>query len=126
MSDLERGADPPEHLSPAAAGWWACAVLANRLGERERLLLTAAAESWDRANAARRIVDAEGEVTFDRFGQPRAHPAVAVERDARAAFAKTMREMELQPEAPSDSAVDQLRRQREERQAALRGSNDAA
>ena len=65
-------------------------------------LLTLAAEAWDRGQEARQILDAEGITTVDRFGQARAHPAVAIERDARLASARLMRELDLDAEpAPS-------------------------
>jgi len=54
-----------------------------------------AAEAWDRSQEARETAEREGAYYEDRFGQPKAHPAVAVERDSRIAFARLMRELDL-------------------------------
>lgn len=66
-------------------------------------LLTLAAEAWDRCTEARERIAEEGLTIKDRFGQLRAHPAVAIERDSRLAFARLIRELQLdveEPEAP--------------------------
>lgn len=61
-------------------------------------LLQLACEAWDRAADARRQLEVDGAVYRDRFGAPRAHPAVAIERDARLAFAKLVRQLDLEGE----------------------------
>jgi phage terminase small subunit len=63
-------------------------------------LLTLAGEAWDRAAEARERIAADGAYAEDRFGQLRAHPAIAVERDARLAFARLIRELALDDEEP--------------------------
>jgi hypothetical protein len=50
-------------------------------------LLQAAAEAWDRLQEAREVLRKDGTYVEGRYGK-RAHPAVAVERDSRIAFAR--------------------------------------
>ena len=58
-------------------------------------LLTLACEAHDRATTTRELIDKEGIVTTDRFGQRITHPAVAVERDSRAAYARLVKQLDL-------------------------------
>jgi hypothetical protein len=59
-----------------------------------------AAESWDRAQQAREEIDRAGAYYTDRLGEPRAHPAVGVERDSQIRFARLVRELNLEDAAP--------------------------
>jgi P27 family predicted phage terminase small subunit len=61
-------------------------------------LLEAACSSYQRAEDARVIVRREGLTVKDRFGQWKAHPACAVERDARAQMISALRALKLSPE----------------------------
>jgi len=87
--------EAPAHLSGDARQWWDAVVNEYLFTPSELRLLQAASEAWDRAQQARLQVDAEGAVVLDRLGQSRAHPAVAIERDSRAAFARLLRELNL-------------------------------
>jgi hypothetical protein len=58
-------------------------------------LLRSALEAHMRARRCRVVIDRDGEVTKDRFGQVRAHPLLSGERDARAAFLASMRALNL-------------------------------
>jgi len=68
------------------------------LEEHHVRLLTLAAEAWDRAQEARVALAQHGTTYTDRFGQPRARPEVNIERDARIAFARLLRELDLDGE----------------------------
>jgi phage terminase small subunit len=58
-------------------------------------LLRLVCESHDRAQRAKRMIDAEGEVFVDRFGQRRPHPAVRIEHSARMAMLAGLRSLNL-------------------------------
>lgn len=89
---------PPAHLSASMRAWWRQVVADYDLEPHHLLLLAQACEAHDRATQAREQVDAAGPVTTDRFGQLRAHPAVQIERDSRAAFARLVRQLDLEGE----------------------------
>lgn len=91
-------ASPPAHLSLYARELWQRLLNDYHLDDAAGLaLVRAACESFDRAEAARATVAAEGAIVRDRFGQARAHPAITVERDARAQLVAAVRAMRLQP-----------------------------
>lgn len=92
----------PEHLSASARTWWASVIDEYDLGPHHVELLTLAAEARDRAEQARRLIEAEGLIVPTTTGGTKTHPAVAVERDSRIAFARLLRELDLDAEAASD------------------------
>lgn len=63
-------------------------------------VLTLAAESWDRKEAARQAVVREGLTFSDRFGSPKPRPEVAIQRDAEIVFARLLRELKLDIDPP--------------------------
>ncbi len=68
-------------------------------------LLTLAAESFDRAAECRRVIQKEGLISKDRYGQPRLHPAADEERRAKALFASLLKQLNLDvgdPEAEEE------------------------
>ena len=88
----------PAHLRDSTRCWWR-AVVADYVLEGHHLkLLTLAGESWDRCSQAREALASGGLIFEDRFGQPHARPEVAIERDSRLAFARLMRELDLDVE----------------------------
>jgi len=92
----------PSHLSRASAAWWRRVVGTYALEEHHERLLTLAAEAYDRASEARETLAAEGTYFTDRFGTPKSHPATSIERDARLAFARLIRELDLDGEPLPD------------------------
>jgi len=92
----------PQHLRKATAEWFLGVLAEFELDNHHRKLLTLAAEAWDRCEAAREIIDKEGLIVLDRFGQQKAHPAFAIERDSRVGFCRTLRELGLDVDAPAD------------------------
>jgi P27 family predicted phage terminase small subunit len=94
---------PPEHLSESTAGWWRQVMRDYALEPHHQRLLQMACEAWDRSQQARAEIAAHGAVTFkDERGAIKAHPAVAIERDARVAFARLVRELDLDTGAPAE------------------------
>jgi P27 family predicted phage terminase small subunit len=94
-----RGPNPPEHLSEDGAAWWRAVNRDYALEPHHLRLLQSACESWDRAQAARALVDAEGITVADRYGGSKAHPAIAVERDARSSLMRALKLLDLDAES---------------------------
>jgi hypothetical protein len=65
-------------------------------------ILVKTAEAWDRSEQAREAL-VDGLTVVDRYGTPKAHPCVAIERDSRTAFFRGLRELALDIDAPSDT-----------------------
>lgn len=93
---------PPSHLSADTAAWWQAVTADFTLEPHHVRLLRLACEAWDRGQQAREALTTHGTTFVDRFGQPRARPEVAIERDARIAFARLMRELALDVEGPAE------------------------
>lgn len=92
---------PPAHLSPAARAWWSSIYRVYAMEPPHLRVLTAACESWDRCEQARQELAAAGALTYaDRNGIFRSHPAVAIERDARAAFRSALKQLRLDEDEP--------------------------
>lgn len=88
--------NPPKHLTAPARRWWTQMQREYGITDAGGLsLLAAAADAWERAREARELVAKDGAVTVDRFGQQVAHPAVAIERGARAQFLQAMKLLNL-------------------------------
>jgi phage terminase small subunit len=82
--------------------WWRSVLADYEFGDHHLKILEAAADAWDRLTAARDILLREGLTVPGKDG-PKAHPAVAIERDARAAFARLVRELDLDGAAPPEA-----------------------
>lgn len=93
----------PGHLTRDTAAWWRSTVAEYEDMEPHHVrLLTLACEAWDRAEQARLLLAEHGITFTDRYGQPRARPEVNIERDARIAFARLLRELDLDGEPEPD------------------------
>ncbi|WP_409363397.1 P27 family phage terminase small subunit [Bradyrhizobium sp. AUGA SZCCT0274] len=95
----------PSHLAEPTRNWWRSVIKAYQLEPHHLRLLQLAGESWDRSQEARMILAKDGVVVTDDRGNVRAHPAVAIERDSRIAFARLVRELDLDTEPPSSDRV---------------------
>ena len=99
----------PQHLSASTRHWFESVCKSYELEPHHLKLLTLAAEAWDRTQQARTIIDSEGITFLDRFDQPKARPEIGIERDSRLAFARLVRELDLDTEAtPEASRPPQL------------------
>jgi P27 family predicted phage terminase small subunit len=93
----------PRHLKPATRRWWESVVSAWELAGHHVRLLTLAAESWDRCAEAREQIARDGLTVETKAGGPRLHPCVRVETDSRLAFARLLRELDLDISPPTES-----------------------
>jgi phage terminase small subunit len=91
---------PPKHLKPATKRWFIHITENYELEPHHVRLLILAAQAWDRAEQAREALARHGLTFEDRFGAPHARPEVALERDSRIAFARLVRELDLDVSAP--------------------------
>jgi P27 family predicted phage terminase small subunit len=94
---------PPSHLSQSTRNWWRTCVKSYELEDHHLRLLQAAAECWDRLQQARALVARDGLTVTDDRGNVRAHPAIAIERDARVGFARLLRDLDLDVEPPANN-----------------------
>jgi phage terminase small subunit len=90
-----------KHLRPATRRWVRETAGEYVLEPHHERLLVLAGEAWDRCEQARETLAQEGLVAYDRFGQSRSHPCIAVERDSRIAFARLLRDLGLDDEGPA-------------------------
>jgi P27 family predicted phage terminase small subunit len=93
---------PPAHLSEAMRAWWR-QVMADYVFDAHHLrLLECACDSWDRMVQARETLREEGLTVETAHGGKKKHPASDIERDARLAFARLLRELDLDAEPPAE------------------------
>ncbi len=105
MKNLTVKPKPPAHLSEAARKWWKKITEEFIFETPDALLiLETALECFDRQRVAREIVDKEGPIISDRFGQKKQHPATIVERDAKMAMLRAFRQLGLDVIAPGQAA----------------------
>jgi phage terminase small subunit len=90
----------PAFLQPATQDWWTSVVTRWDLEPHHIRLLTLAAIAWDRHEEARALLARDGLVTATKDGGSRCHPAVKIESECRIAFARLIRELDLDLEAP--------------------------
>ena len=100
---LQTGPKPPKNLSAEAKRWWKKIVSGWELDDAGFLVLENALESFDRMRQAQEMLAKVGLVTTDRFGQQKVHPAVLVERDAKAGLLRALRALNLQIEPLHDT-----------------------
>ena len=95
---------PPAHLKPATRDWFSHVLSEYELDQHHIRLLTLAAESWDRGQEARQAIQTHGITYVDRFGAPRKRPEISIEAESRIAFARILRELDLDVEPPSPTS----------------------
>ena len=102
----------PAHLDPATARWWRAVLREYALEDHHVRLLTLAGEAWDRTQQARAALQQHGLTFEDASGNPRPRPEVAIERDSRTAFARLIRELDLDHTTLPESRPPGLRSNR--------------
>jgi P27 family predicted phage terminase small subunit len=93
----------PKHLAAPTRAWWDSVIEQYQLEPHHLKLLQLAAEAWDRCQEARETLARDGLIVTSSKGGICAHPCVAIERDARLAFARIIRELDLDAGAPSEA-----------------------
>lgn len=102
---MKNSRNAPPGLSVAARGWWKKLIAEYEIADQAGLLLLQTAlEAFDRMKQAQKLIKQDGAVVNDRFGQPRAHPAATIERDARAAMLSALKALNLDLEPLRDGA----------------------
>jgi hypothetical protein len=92
----------PAHLGDAGRELWASIQAGYEISDPGgKQLLQTAAEAADRIASVRQQIDEQGELLTIR-GIPRVHPLCAVERDARAALIRALKELHLDLEPLRD------------------------
>jgi hypothetical protein len=87
---------PPVGIGEFAATWWRDVQSTFAIADAEGLTcLRLAAVSIDRAERCRALIEQDGEVTVGRDGQPRIHPAIGAERDAKAAALQAIKKLDI-------------------------------
>lgn len=92
---------PPRHLSTSTKRWWKVIVSQYELDGSALKLLTMAAECWDRSEQCRVIIEREGPIFTDALGNPRKHPGINIELDAKINFARLVKQLGLPTEEPA-------------------------
>lgn len=93
----------PSNLSRPAQRWFRKIVDEYSIDDDAGLLLLQTAlESYDRMKAATKRIESDGQAIKDRFGQLKAHPLLAAERDARAQMLAALKALNLDLEPLRD------------------------
>lgn len=91
---------PPRDLSKKAKAIWKRLVAAYSISDDAGLtILEAGLRSYDRAEAARKAIDADGMLRADKFGIDKPHPLIPAERDHRAAWLNAIKMLNFDLEA---------------------------
>jgi len=97
-----RNAAPPQ-LGAEARRWWDRIVAAYEIeDEGGRLLLQTAMEAFQLMRECQAAIARDGLVTRGSKRQPRAHPLLAAERDARAQMLAALKQLNLDLEPLRD------------------------
>jgi len=100
---METTSKAPRHLRPSTRRWFAQVVADYSLEPHHIRLLTLAAEAWDRSCAAQEALRQHGLTYEDRFGSPKARPETRIKVEAETNFARLLRELCLDVDAPKES-----------------------
>lgn len=90
----------PRQLSTSSRRLFAEVISSYVLEPHHLAILTKALEALDRADQARSEIAAGPLMVQSRLGEPKAHPLLAVERDARAQFGSLMKQLGLDIDGP--------------------------
>jgi P27 family predicted phage terminase small subunit len=114
--ELAELASPPPHLEPEAREFWERSVV--RLAEAgivdrvDAPVLELLATQYARIRQAQATIEAEGMYVEGSRGQPRPHPAIAIEREATRVFLGLADHFALTPVARTRLGLAELHRRR--------------
>src|SRR5262245_16101295 len=93
---------PPGGYSPEARRLWRQVLETWDLEPPARTILDVGCRALMRVREAQALLKRDGITTSDRFGQVKAHPATAIERDSKATLLKALRALNLDVEPLHD------------------------
>jgi len=94
--------EPPAHLSERSKALWRAVVPSLAASPQRQAAVQVALEALDRADAARRQIEAEGMVVSGGK-MPHIHPLLKVEKDARQLFARLWAQLGMAADPPAHS-----------------------
>lgn len=97
-----RGIEAPEHFTDEGRDLWQSIFNEFDITAEALPVLKTAIEHYDRMNAAREVIAADGFITTDPSGRKRIHPAIQVEKEARSGFLQAWRLLGLNAEIPGE------------------------
>jgi len=100
----------PVGISSEAREWWKKLTEAYVFADPDSIMLLQSIMScFDRVNQARALVEKEGLVVHNRFGEAQPHPALRVENAARDAMHRALKQLGLE-EVPANPVGRPYRR----------------
>jgi P27 family predicted phage terminase small subunit len=100
MKPTRSDAKPPKTLSVEARRRWRELQQAYAITDPAGMqILSTGLEAFDRMKQCQAAIGRDGMTITDRFGQPKAHPLLAAERDARAQYLAALKSLnfDLEP-----------------------------
>jgi phage terminase small subunit len=95
---------PPAYLKSETRDWINYVLSEYSLDQHHFRLLVLAAEAWETGQTARAEIAKHGAVYTDRFNAPRKRPEVGIMAEARIAFARLLRELDLDVDPPATAS----------------------
>jgi hypothetical protein len=95
---------PPKYLKTESRDWINYVLSQYDIDQHHFRLLVLAAEAWETGQAARAEIAKHSAVYVDRFGAPRKRPEVSIQAEARIAFARLLRELDLDVDPPASAS----------------------
>jgi P27 family predicted phage terminase small subunit len=100
---MKKSAKAPSNLSAEAKKMWREIQGEYQITDSGGLtILCTACEAFDRMRQAQKLIDTEGMVSADRFGQSKPHPAIVIERDSRGQMLAALKQLNLDLEPIRD------------------------
>jgi phage terminase small subunit len=96
---------PPDTLSQRAATFWREINERYVLEPHDLERLRACCEAIDVIDASEAAIRSDGRFVNDRYGTPKAHPAINVARDARQLLLRAIRELNIDVELPQEQRI---------------------